>query len=188
MLLGNNLLSRHLSLLLKYWRRDGRIELQPLSQSICFQDSAGPSPDNPPYLVDRRGIEPRPEACKATVLPLSLSAQILASREGLEPPRTVLETVMLPLHHPDNFNTLFPMCVLKHSKLLRLPVRKECFNTLGFFYVQEHKPSPRPPICNFKVLPARVALHSIKNPGCLVQGLVELVSYFLCVTCTFNRP
>jgi hypothetical protein len=26
-------------------------------------------------LVDRRGIEPRPEACKATVLPLSLSAQ-----------------------------------------------------------------------------------------------------------------
>ena len=29
-----------------------------------------------PYLVDRRGIEPRPEACKATVLPLSLSAQI----------------------------------------------------------------------------------------------------------------
>ena len=45
-----------------------------------------------------------------------------------------------------NFNTLFPMCVLKHSKLLRLPVRKECFNTLGFFYVQEHKPSPRPPV------------------------------------------
>ena len=43
-------------------------------------------------------------------------------------------------------------------------------------------------ICNFKVLPARVALHSIKNPGCLVQGLVEFVSYFLCVTCTFNRP
>ncbi len=27
-------------------------------------------------MVDRRGIEPRPEACKATVLPLSLSAQI----------------------------------------------------------------------------------------------------------------
>ena len=25
----------------------------------------------------------------------------LASREGLEPPRTVLETVMLPLHHRD---------------------------------------------------------------------------------------
>ena len=33
-----------------YWRRDGRIELQPLSQSICFQDSAGPSPDNPPLF------------------------------------------------------------------------------------------------------------------------------------------
>jgi hypothetical protein len=27
-------------------------------------------------MVDRRGIEPRPEACKATVLPLSLSAHI----------------------------------------------------------------------------------------------------------------
>ena len=49
-----------------------------------------------------------------------------------------------------NFNTLLRMCVLKHSKLLRLPVRKECFNTLGFFYVQEHKPSPRPPICSLE--------------------------------------
>ena len=29
------------------------------------------------------------------------------------------------------------MCVLKHSKLLRLPVRKECFNTLGFFISQK---------------------------------------------------
>jgi hypothetical protein len=34
------------------WRRDGRIELQPLSQSIRFQGGAGPSPDNPP-LFDR---------------------------------------------------------------------------------------------------------------------------------------
>jgi hypothetical protein len=25
-----------------------------------------------------------------------------------------------------------------------------CFNTLGFFYVQEHKPSPRPPICSLE--------------------------------------
>lgn len=32
------------------WRRDGRIELQPLARSICFQDSAGPSPDNPPMF------------------------------------------------------------------------------------------------------------------------------------------
>ena len=52
-------------------------------------------------------------------------------------------------------NTLLQMCVLKHTGYLpfgghrsrldmRLPV---CFNTLGFFYVQEHKPSPRPPVC-----------------------------------------
>ena len=27
-------------------------------------------------------------------------------------------------------NTLFGMCVLKHSKILRLPVLKECFNTI----------------------------------------------------------
>ena len=151
MLLGNNLLSRHLSLLQKYggatWSRTKNVYHEGTDlQSADAHAIASIAP----YLVDRRGIEPRLKACKAPVLPLSLPAQILASREGLEPPRTVLETVMLPLHHPDNFNTLFPMCVLKHSKLLRLPVRKECFNTLGFFYVQEHKPSPRPPICSLE--------------------------------------
>jgi hypothetical protein len=26
----------------------------------------------------------------------------------------------------------------------------ECFDTLGFFCVQEHKPSPRPPICSLE--------------------------------------
>jgi hypothetical protein len=51
------------------------------------------------------------------------------------------------------------MCVLKHSKLLRLPVRKECFNTLGFFYVQEHKPSPRPPICSLEWYRLALPLH-----------------------------
>jgi len=30
------------------------------------------------------------------------------------------------------------------------PHKRECFDTLGFFYVQEHKPSPRPPICSFE--------------------------------------
>jgi len=29
------------------------------------------------------------------------------------------------------------MCVLKHSKILRLPVLKECFNTLPFFAPEE---------------------------------------------------
>lgn len=29
------------------WQRDGRIELQPLAQSICFRDSAEPSSVNP---------------------------------------------------------------------------------------------------------------------------------------------
>ena len=59
-------------------------------------DQLGESPSN---LVDRRGIEPLPEACKATVLPLSLPAQILlATRERIELPRTVLETAVLPLY------------------------------------------------------------------------------------------
>ena len=39
--------------------------------------------------------------------------------------------------------TLLPMCVPKHTL-------RTCFGTLGFFYVQEHKPSPRPPICSFE--------------------------------------
>ena len=42
-------------------------------------------------------------------------------------------------------NTLFGMCVLKHSKLLRLSVRKECFNTIYFFLPQKgFHPSRRP--------------------------------------------
>ena len=42
------------------WRRDGRIELQPLPQSIRFQGGARPSLDNPPMLllVVIVGLEP----------------------------------------------------------------------------------------------------------------------------------
>ena len=40
------------------------------------------------------------------------SPNLLASREGLEPPRTVLETVMLPLHHRDKFqHTEISVCI-----------------------------------------------------------------------------
>ena len=68
---------------------------------IALYQSAG-IPLTYESMVDQRGIEPRPPRCKRGVLPLSLSAhKRLASREGLEPPRTVLETVMLPLHHRD---------------------------------------------------------------------------------------
>jgi len=55
------------------------------------------------------------------------------------------------------------MCVSKHSSWMN-PHKRECFDTLGFFYVQEHKPSPRPPICNFKVLQARVAIALNEKP------------------------
>ena len=63
---------------------------------------------------------------------------------AITPPRQIKHTVC------DISVPASSMCVLKHSKLLRLPVRKKCFNTLGFFYVQEHKPSPRPPICSLE--------------------------------------
>jgi len=48
---------------------------------------------NIPLLVDRRGIEPRPEACKATVLPLSLSAHIKAH---LNSPSALVAISLLP--------------------------------------------------------------------------------------------
>jgi len=41
------------------------------------------------------------------------------------------------------------MCVSKHSSWMN-PHKRECFDTLGFFCVQEHKPSPRPPIYSFE--------------------------------------
>ena len=55
-------------------------------------------------LVDRKGIEPFLEACKATVLPLSLTAHclyllILAGVPGIEPGSAELEAVILPLYY-----------------------------------------------------------------------------------------
>jgi hypothetical protein len=44
------------------------------------------------------------------------------------------------------------MCVLKHSKLLRLPVRKECFNTLGFFLCTRTQAIPEAARLFFRVL------------------------------------
>ena len=45
------------------------------------------------------------------------------------------------------------MCVLKHSKILRLPVLKECFNTLPFFALEEEfHPVGRPFTTVYRVL------------------------------------
>lgn len=52
----------------------------------------------PNFLVDRPGFEPGTEACKATVFPTIPTAQILATRDGIEPPLEVLETSALPLY------------------------------------------------------------------------------------------
>ena len=60
------------------------------------------------YLVDRRRIELLPEACKATVLPLSLTAQI--------------------------FNALLPMRVSKSTVCdISVQVSSMLFDTLPFY-------------------------------------------------------
>ena len=43
----------------------------------------------------------------------------LASREGLEPPQTVLETAMLPLHHRDKFQHTVANVCIKTDCMLR---------------------------------------------------------------------
>ena len=97
LLSGNNLLSRHLGPLQKYggatWSRTKNVYHEGTDlQSADAHAIASIAP----YLVDRRGIEPRLKACKAPVLPLSLPAQILASRQGVGPRPSVLETDVLP--------------------------------------------------------------------------------------------
>ena len=63
-------------------------------------------------MVEGKGIEPLTHACKAHVFPLAPTPHIMASREGLEPPQTVLETAMLPLHHRDKFlHTVANVCI-----------------------------------------------------------------------------
>ena len=107
---------------------------------IALYQSAG-MPLTYESMVDQRGIEPRPPRCKRGVLPLSLSAHVhcLASREGLEPPRTVLETVMLPLHHRDidhNIYALISMRVVKQTaQILAMASVGQpiCLTTLGFY-------------------------------------------------------
>jgi hypothetical protein len=51
----------------------------------------------PNSLVDRRGIEPRPEACKATVLPLSLSAHTIRKHIGKSLPKTIAFALLTPV-------------------------------------------------------------------------------------------
>ena len=78
--------------------------------------------------MDRGRIELPTEACKATVIPFNYQP-----KHGV-PPRTRTLTdgfgdrgAAITPEIPD---TLLRMCVLKHSKILRLPVLKECFNTI----------------------------------------------------------
>ena len=70
-------------------------------------------------MVDRNGIEPFLQACKARVPPTTPTAHryLMASRQRLELRPRVLETHVLPLHQRDNvlLNALRPMRVIKHT-------------------------------------------------------------------------
>ena len=160
MLLGNNLLSRHLSLLQKYggatWSRTKNVYHEGTDlQSADAHAIASIAP----YLVDRGRIELPTEACKATVIPFNYQPKFFGDPERIWTSDIWFWRPTFCRTELRSHNTLFPMCVLKYSKLLRLPVRKECFNTLGFFYVQEHKPSPRPPICSLEWYRLALPLH-----------------------------
>jgi hypothetical protein len=52
------------------------------------------------FMVDRKRIELFPKACKAPVLPLSLTAhKNLVVRTGFEPIQRESKSLVLPLHH-----------------------------------------------------------------------------------------
>ena len=79
-------------------------------------------------MVDRGRIELPIEACKATVIPFNYQPKFGIPRGTRTPTNGFGDrhaAITLGRH-----NTLLRMCVLKHSKILRLPVLKECFNTL----------------------------------------------------------
>ena len=58
----------------------------------------------------------------------------------------------------------YRMCVLKHSKLLSLTVRKECFNTLEFLVSQKRfHPRGRPFVLVYSVTQDRVPCQPLCN-------------------------
>ena len=50
-------------------------------------------------MVDRKRIELFPKACKAPVLPLSLTAHKIGCPTGFEPIQRESKSLVLPLHH-----------------------------------------------------------------------------------------
>ena len=93
-------------------------------------------------MVDRNGIEPFLQACKARVPPTTPTAHI--------------------------FNTLLRMCVLKSTVCdIAVQVSSMLFNTLPFYTLAlsplAYHPVGRPHL-QFKVLPARVAIALNEKP------------------------
>ena len=122
-------------------------------------------------LVDRTGVEPVTMPCKGIVFPTIPTAQIIwrPARESNPGPqfwrlicyRNTCET---------NFYTLTPVCVSKHSKLLRLPVRKECLDTPDFYQLRCRRSllilRAAHIIAVFSVSAgSRSPCHIMKNPG-----------------------
>ena len=145
--------------------------------TFSLQSYCSPSWANPPFmLAPPQGFEPRNVGIKIRCLrPTWRRGYCLASRQRLELRPRVLETHVLPLHQRDNqlLNALLPMRVLKSTVCdISVQVSSMLFNTLGFFYVQEHKPSPRPPICSLKWCRLALPLHLMKNPGVFSPGVL----------------
>ena len=106
---------------------------------------------------------------------------------GIEPTVFLMSLIYSQLPSPLGthlHNTLFPMCVLKHSKLLRLPVRKECFNTLWFFTLQiVFHPTGRPFTTVYRVLRGpRFPYHVAVLAGIWPTFLLANSSMILCHT------
>ena len=129
-------------------------------------------------LVDRTGVEPVTMPCKGIVFPTIPTAQISwrPARESNPGPqfwrlicyRNTCET---------NFYTLTPVCVSKYSKLLRLPVRKEYFDTPDFYQLRCRHSLPilraAHIIAVFSVSAgSRSLCHIMKNPGVFSSGVL----------------
>ena len=96
-----------------------------------------------------QGSNLRHFGCKPNALPTELHPQILGDPERIWTSDIWFWRPTFCRTELRSHLTLLRMCVSKHSSWIN-PHKRECFDTLGFFYVQEHKPSPRPPICSFE--------------------------------------
>ena len=145
-----------------------------------------------------QGSNLRHFGCKPNALPTELHPQIFGDPERIWTSDIWFWRPTFCRTELRSHLTLLPMCVSKHTL-------RTCFDTLGFFCVQEHKPSPRPPICSFECCRLALPLHldndhwtlswihcqyssvviavllKKKNPGVFTSRVFELdtIAYYL---------